>query len=342
MPPLNVGVLGAAKIADKSTVPAMLATEGVSVAGVAARDSARAQAFATKHDIPVFDSYQEIIDDPAVDAVYVPLPVGLHAQWALAAIAAGKDVLVEKSLAGTLADCLEVIDAARAAGVVIVENFMCERHPQNTFIREGLASGIVGELHHATLSFGFPAFPPDDLRNSARLGGGALNDAGAYCLDMATYYSGRAPEAVTARLAAGPHGVDVVGSAFLEYDDELTVSVSFGFGYDYRNEARFWGASGQLEVDRCFSIPPDRPPAVSVTRNTVREDIELAAADQFRLQIEYFRDLAVAGGPAVARELDARERHARVMEAVRVSARERRRVLVNEVMPRASARDASR
>lgn len=327
MPPVRVGILGASKIADRSTVPAMSRTDGVEVAGVAARNVARAREFADRHGTAVFDDYQAVIDAAEVDAVYIPLPNGLHARWALAALNAGKHVLVEKSLAGTLDDCLAILELARARDLVVVENFMCERHPQNVFVRDAVRAGEVGTIQHVDLTFGFPPFPPDDQRNSRELAGGALNDAGAYCIDMAAYYLGRWPTAVTASLSAHGADVDTVGAALLEYEGGTTASLAFGFQHDYRNHMRIWGSTGQIDVDRCFSIPADREPDVVVTKNTVGTRIELPAADQFALQIEYFRDRVAArdGGE----ELSRRERHARVMEAVRRSAATGHRVRID-------------
>ncbi|MGU3644474.1 Gfo/Idh/MocA family protein [Microbacterium sp. C23T] len=326
---MRIGVLGAAKIADRSSVPAMQATDGLEVVGVAARSASRAAEFAARHDIRSYESYADVIDDSSVDAVYVPLPVGLHFEWSLAALRAGKHVLCEKSLAGSYTDCLTLIEEARARELVLFENFMCERHPQNQFIRDAIADGEIGEIRHASLSFGFPPFPRDDLRNSAELQGGALNDAGAYCLDMAAFYLGAQPSAVTATLSSADYDVDVIGAAFLEFDGGATAAASFGFLHDYRNEARFWGSAGQIDIDRAYSIPADRPPHVTITRNTASERVDLAAADQFALQMARFRD-AVRDGDGNA-ELINRERHARTMEAARISAAEHRRVVVEEV-----------
>nr|WP_240948831.1 Gfo/Idh/MocA family oxidoreductase [Microbacterium sp. CFH 90308] len=326
---MRIGVLGAAKIAHRSSVPALLATPGIEVAGVAARDFARAREFADVHGIAAYADYRSVIDDDDVDAVYIPLPVGLHAEWALAALQSGKHVLCEKSLAGSYDEVRDIVAAARADHLVVVENFMCERHPQNEFVRAQIADGAVGPIRHAALSFGFPPFPADDLRNSRALAGGALNDAGAYCVDMAAFYLGRWPTAVTASLADADYEVDVIGSALLEYTAGLTAAVSFGFLHDYRNEARIWGDSGQIEIQRAFSIPADRRPDVTITRNTVADRIDLPPADQFALQMGYFRDLVASGNGAA--ELERRLRHAAVMEAVRRSAAQHRRVTLDEL-----------
>jgi len=317
-------VLGAAKIADRSSVPALSSTAGIEVAGVAARDFERAESFAARHGIDAYPTYASLVADASIDAVYIPLPVGLHARWAVAALEAGKHVLVEKSLAGNLQDCLRMIDTARDLGLVVLENFMCERHPQNEWLRDALRAGDLGAVRHVSLSFGFPPFPPDDLRNSLLLEGGALNDAGAYCLDMAAFYLGMWPLAVTAQLDNLGGEVDQVGAAFLEYPGGTSVMASFGFGHDYRNEVRVWGQHGQIDIDRCFSIPRDREPVVHLTRNTEVTRISLPAADQFALQMRYFRDLIL--DPHTANEANRRRSHAVVMDAVRRSSKSGERI----------------
>lgn len=327
MSPVRVGVLGAAKIANRSMVPALLATDGIHVAGVAARDANRAIEFGRTHGIAAYPDYTSIVEASDIDAVYIPLPVGLHARWALAALESGKHVLVEKSLAGNLGDCLRVLDTASRLGLVVLENFMCERHPQGEWVRHAVSSGALGDVHHASLSFGFPPFPAEDLRNSLELEGGALNDAGAYCVDMAAFYLGRWPTAVTASLERHDMDVDTVGAAFLEFGGGLTASISFGFEHDYRNEARVWGRTGQVDIDRSFSIPADRIPQVTVTRNTEVTRIDLEPADQFALQAAYFRDL-IEGESSAAEESVRRRRHAITMDAIRRSAATGQRIVI--------------
>lgn len=328
MPPLRFGILGAAKIADRYTIPAMQAVAGVDVVALAARDPLRAAALAEKHGLRAFPTYEDVLLSPEVDAVYLPLPISLHRQWALASLAAGKHVLCEKSLTGSLADAEEILAAARLSKTLVAENFMCERHPQNTFVRNRIAEGEIGELRNTALSFGFPAFARDDLRNSAALEGGALNDAGAYCLAMALFYSQAAPTEVWATSQRLDYEVDVVGAALVRFADDSTASISYGFGYDYRNEARFWGSTGQIDIDRPFSIPPDRMPDVRLTRNTEVSRYDLPAANHFELQVADFAERVRTGRRDDV--LVKLRRQAVVMEATRKSSDENRVVRLAE------------
>lgn len=320
MSDLRVGVLGASKIAGRSTVPAMTAVDGVVPVTVAARDSARAAAFAHEHGLRVSESYDAVVTDPDVDVVYVPLPNGLHYEWVRRALLAGKHVLSEKSLTGSLERSRELIELARTRQLVLVENFMCETHPQHAVAQSLVAEGQLGALRHLDLAFGFPPFPADDQRNSAQLDGGALNDAGAYCAFMARHYAGRMPVSVSTIADQGSYDVDVIGSTHLDFGGGLTASLTYGFQHDYRNELRLWGSGGQLLIDRAFSIPKDRTPSVTLTSNTVASAIEVEPADQFDLQIKRFRDL-VTSRDGVEAEYSKLLEHAATMEAMRVSGR---------------------
>lgn len=317
--PIRFGVLGAAKIAGRSTVPAMQAADGVIPVAVAARDPQRAEDFATRHGLRAVSDYETLIQQPDVDAIYIALPNSLHARWARRAVAAGKHVLCEKSLTGSWADSQALIRAAAEAGLVLVENFMCARHPQHAVVREELARGSIGTLRHLDLAFGFPPFPRTDQRNRRELAGGALNDAGAYCAFMALLYAGRTPRTVAASMWSSDYEVDVTGSALLDFGDGLTSTATWGFLFDYRNEIRLWGSSGQITVDRAFSIPPDRTPHLTLIRNTEATMLTAPAADQFVLQLERFASLVKDEDARIA-EYERTLTQAGVLEATRRSA----------------------
>lgn len=329
MSPVNFGILGAADIAKRYTGAALSAAHGSALAAIAARDVARAEDLAQRLGAQALGSYDEVIDDPSIDAVYIPLPIGLHAHWALRAIERGKHVLCEKSLAGSLDDALAIIGAAREAGVLVMENFMCTYHEQNLRVRELIRGGGIGRLAVAEFSFGFPPIAPDDLKYNAELQGGALNDAGAYCLKMARYHVPSTPEWVHAVWSSGTKEVDIQGAAMLGFTGGEVAHLAWGFDNDYRNESRFWGQSGQVEIDRSFSIPPDRRPAVTLVRNGQREDLDLEPMNHFTALIGDFVRRAESGETTdVLRELAVQ---AVMLEATRRSAHERRPVKFAEL-----------
>lgn len=285
---MRFGILGAADIARRYTGAALRDARGAELVGVAARDRERAATLAQQLGVTTYDDYDAVLADPTIEAVYIPLPVGLHSRWVIAALNAGKHVLCEKSLAGTLEDALEIVETARRAGLLVMENFMCTYHEQNVVVRDAIRADTIGRVAEASLSFGFPPVKPDDLKYNRDLQGGALNDAGAYCLKMARFHLPSAPVAIWATADHGDLDVDIRGAAMVTFEDGAVAHLGWGFDNDYRNETRIWGATGGYQIDRSFSIPPDRTPDVSLTRNTRSTAIDVAPMNHFVALIEDF------------------------------------------------------
>lgn len=222
MEPLRVGVLGTARIAEAAIVVPAHAT-GTRLVAVAARDRTRAEAFAAEHGVEkALDSYPDVLADPEVEAIYNPLPNGLHAPWNLAAIAAGKHVLSEKPFAADADEAREVRDAGARAGLVVAEAFHYVHHPVTRRLHELLASGELGELRQVETMMREPAPPPDDPRWSLSLAGGALMDIGCYGLHahrMLAPFAGGEPAlaGATGGERVGLPGVDQWVDAELRY-----------------------------------------------------------------------------------------------------------------------------
>lgn len=193
-------MLGAAKITPVALMRSARAVDGVEVAAIAARDRARAQKFATKHGIPtVLDSYADVIADPSLDAVYVPLPNGLHAQWTMAALEAGKHVLCEKPFIANAAQAREVAAAADGTGLVVMEAFHYRYHPVAKRMAEIVHSGELGEIRRVETAMCFPLPLFSDIRYNFDLAGGALMDAGCYAVHCLRLLSPGEPAVTSAR-----------------------------------------------------------------------------------------------------------------------------------------------
>ncbi len=207
MDSLRVGALGAARITPVALIRPAGAMPEVTVAGVAARDLGRARQFAAKHGIPaVYESYEALIADPGVDAIYNPLPNSLHAPWSLRAIAAGKHVLCEKPFASNEAEAAGVADAAKAAGVVVMEAFHYRYHPLARQMQQ-IAAGQLGDLRHVEAELCFPLPRFSDIRYRFDLAGGATMDAGCYAINCIRMLGQGEPAVVRAR--ARLHGPNV-------------------------------------------------------------------------------------------------------------------------------------
>lgn len=219
-PPLRIGILGAARIAEQAIVGPATAT-GDRLVAIAARDPGRAKEYAARHGVErALGSYAELVADPEVDVVYNPLANGLHGPWNLAAIRAGKHVLSEKPFAANAAEAREVRDAAVAAGVTVVEGFHYVHHPLALRLREVVRSGELGAIRRIATTFRMPAPPEPDPRWQWELAGGALMDLGCYTLHLQRFL-GDAPRVIAARGGerAGHPGVDEWLEATLEHAD---------------------------------------------------------------------------------------------------------------------------
>jgi predicted dehydrogenase len=223
---LRIGILGAARIAPDAVCKPARGHPRVRITAVAARDRDRAQAFAQKWDIPrVHGTYQELIDDPEVDAVYNPLPNGLHGYWTMAAVAAGKHVLCEKPFTADEAEARAVADRVEGSGRVVMEAFHWRYHPLADRVLELLVDGAIGEPRSARASLCFPVRSTGDIRWNLDLAGGALMDAGCYPVHMLRTFLAGEPTVRSARIWERSPGVDRLAEAELDFDDGVTASM---------------------------------------------------------------------------------------------------------------------
>jgi predicted dehydrogenase len=299
--PLRIGVLGAARITERSLIDPARAT-GHRLVAVAARDRARAEAFAAEHGVErVAGSYAELVADPEIDVVYNPLANGLHGPWNLAALAAGKHVLSEKPSASNTEEAAEVRQAAQKAGTVFMEAFHYLFHPVTRRLHELLESGELGELRHAEAMVAIAAPPDTDPRWSLPLAGGALMDLGCYSLHalrMLTPWAGGAPRLAGARGGerAGAPGVDEWLDADLEFPGGATGSARCHMAYDgLEMSIRIVGSRGEATAPN-FVLPQMDDRIVVRTPQGERTE-RLGTRSSYTYQLEAFADAVRDGAP---------------------------------------------
>lgn len=289
---LTIGVMGCASIATRSIIPAIKDSENFLLYGVASRSSEKAKNVAELFDCSGFDSYQALIDSD-VDAIYVPLPNSMHFEWVKKSLAAGKHVLVEKSMATNLRDCVELNDLAESNNLALLENFQFRFHTQFGLIKEFLHSDEFGDLRLMRASFGFPPFSSsDNIRYAASLGGGALLDAGAYPLKVSQLILGVGLHLDSSFLKfCNENQVDLWGSGTLVSRSEGVQSqFSFGFDHCYQNTLELWGSRGHLLAKRIFTAGPDVNPEVQMTTSHGVKNVTLEADNHFINMLSYFND----------------------------------------------------
>jgi predicted dehydrogenase len=289
------GVLGTAGIAVRKVIPAMIGSELSHVVGIASRNVDRAGEVAAQFSIPrSFGSYEELLDDPEIEAVYIPLPNHMHAEWTLRAAAAGKHVLCEKPLAITAAEAMEMVEGCARAGVKLMEAFMYRLHPLWERTRQLVSDGHIGELLAIQAFFSYRNVDATNIRNIPEYGGGALMDVGCYPINVARMMFGSEPEGVKASIVRHPDfGTDVLTSAVLDFGGR---QASFMCSTILESDQRvhLMGTDGRLVVEIPFNIPPDRPTRVvryaggQPPADPGVEVFEVPAADQYRLQADAF------------------------------------------------------
>ncbi|UWZ34793.1 Gfo/Idh/MocA family oxidoreductase [Dactylosporangium roseum] len=315
-PAVRFGTLGCADIALRRTLPAMRAEESVELVAVASRAPERATKCAAAFGADAEKSYDDLLRRPDVEAVYLPLPTGLHHEWASRALAAGKHVLAEKPLATSHSEAADLAGLARAGGLVLMENLTFHRHPVHRLSRELVESGRIGELRSLHAEFAFPPLPDRDIRYRPDLGGGALLDAGVYPAKAARMFLGEDLTVVGAVARREPrYGVDIAGSALLARPDGVTAHLTFGFEHFYRCAYTLWGSTGRLEVGRAFTPPPQLAPPVRLVTGDGVEEFTGPPVDQFQLTLAAFAR-AVRGPRADAGPVDDALRQAQLIDLI--------------------------
>jgi len=289
---LNIGILGCANIAIRSVIPATLnLKKHFNLVGIASRDIANAEKYAQQFGIQAFGSYQALIDYTNLNAVYIPLPNSLHAEWIEKALAQNLHVLVEKSLACDYEDVVRLNKLAEKKGLALIENFQFRFHSQLAKIKEIVTSGKIGDVRCFKSSFGFQGLPNEnDIRYQKALGGGALLDTGAYPLKIAQIFLGESIEVVAANLNYMPKKeVDIWGGAYLKQKNgELFGELAFGFNNFYQCNVEIWGSKGKLYTNRIFTAPPNFEPILEIETAEGKEILKLSADNHFENMLIHF------------------------------------------------------
>jgi D-xylose 1-dehydrogenase (NADP+, D-xylono-1,5-lactone-forming) len=296
---LRIGVLGAAKIA-RSFIAGVAPSSTVRVTAVASRDLTKAIRFAKDTGVRgAYGTYEELLADPTIDAIYNPLPNSLHAEWSIRAIEAGKHVLCEKPLAATAGEARAMFAAAREHRVALVEGFPYRAQPHAIKLKELVDSGVIGSLVSVQAAFGFTLARMDDIRFDPTLAGGALMDAGTYPVSLVRLLAGERPTRVFAVAQWHTTGVDQTMIASLEHRSGLLAQISCSFATGLHRQALIAGTAGVIQTTFLNHPPLDRPAVLTLKRglswDAPYETIEVPAVDGFRAEAESFERLVRLG-----------------------------------------------
>ena len=260
---MRIGILGTADIAFRRFLPALQKCSDITYVGVASRTPEKAVSFTQVYGGKAYSSYEKLLEDRSIDAIYVPLPPALHYEWGKKVLESEKHLLMEKPFTTNLAGTKELLALAEEKKLVVHENYMFLYHSQLEKIKQLIFNGILGELRLIRAAFGFPKRSKDDFRYKKVLGGGSLLDCGGYPVRLALELLGETTKIIQANLHQ-PEGyeVDLFGSAVLQNDSGLCAQISFGMDNIYKCELEIWGNKSCIFTDRIFTAPPDFYPSI--------------------------------------------------------------------------------
>ncbi len=321
------GIISTANIARDQLIPAMKAARDNIVLAVASRDADKARAFADDLGIErAYGSYEALLADPDIDAIYNPLPNNGHAPWSIAAARAKKPTLVEKPIALNAVEAQQVVDAFRAEDVLLAEAFMYRYHPQHATVKTMIEQGAIGKpnLIDVAFTYSLAESEADNVRLKRELGGGGLLDVGCYCVNLCRMIAGREPESVTAQAVYGKQSdVDEVFVGTLAFPDGLLAHFDCGMRSRWRNEFTVSGPDGNVTVDYAFRQPPTGEAIIHIRRtNADAETIHMPPVNQYVVMIEDFADAVREGRKMTYDPLDS-VRNMVVLDALDRAARER-------------------
>lgn len=300
----KIGIICPSEIAFRRFLPALKEAGCFEYAGVAiaskeefvgatdeilAKERAKAQTFVDSYGGKIFEGYSTLIHSVEVDAIYLPLPPGLHYKWAKEALAAGKHILVEKPCTTALANTEDLLKDADEKDLAAHENYMFAFHDQLKAVNDIVRSGEIGDVRLYRISFGFPMRAQSDFRYNKALGGGALLDCGGYTMKYASILLGPTAQLKYAQSNnIEGFSVDMYGSAALVNDEGVTAQIAFGMDHNYKCELEVWCSKGTLYTNRILTAPAGMAPEVVIRKGNEEEKRNLPDDDAFKKSILHF------------------------------------------------------
>ncbi len=292
------GILSTANIARKRLIPAIQASANGEVLAIASRDEARARAVAEQMGIPrAYGSYEALLADPDIDAIYNPLPNDLHVPFSIQCAQAGKPVLCEKPLALNAAEAQHMADTFAQLGVPAAEAFMYRLHPQTIGVKRLIDEDGIGEVHVISACFAFRLTVENNIRLSPAMGGGGLMDVGCYCVSLMRHLTNEEPNRIQGQGIIGPHGVDEAFVGTLAFPSGVLGHFDCGLRSYRAHHYEVRGSRGRLMVERGFGIEPHEEGIVHWWRDDSYQRLTFPPADQWRLLVEDFAADLLTGRP---------------------------------------------
>ncbi|WP_312635379.1 Gfo/Idh/MocA family oxidoreductase [Oscillibacter sp.] len=289
MTKIRLGILGTSEIAFRRFLPALSKCDELEYVGVASRNIEKTKPFVETFGGKGYSSYEELLADKSIDAIYIPLPPALHYEWGKKALESGKHILMEKPFTTSAKETVELLKLAEKKSLAVHENYMFLYHSQLVTIQKMLADGDIGELRLIRATFGFPKRDANDFRYNKALGGGALLDCGGYPIRLSAELLGDTAKIKASALQYSPEfEVDIGGSATLQNDRGQVAQIAFGMDNSYKCELEVWGSIGCIFTNRIFTAPMGYAPQLVLKKWNEKQTLTLLEDDSFVNSIRLF------------------------------------------------------
>ena len=325
------GIIGCSRISDSSTIPAILESQYAELEFIGSRTTAKAKKFAKKFDCKKYGTYEDVLNDNQVDAVYISVPVGLHEKWSILTARAGKHILCEKSSTDSYESAKKMVSESKKNNVRIMEGFMFRFHPSIQKVSNLVNKKTIGKMFTFQSRYGFPSISKKDIRYQKKLGGGILNDAGCYPICASRILFNEEPKSIYCNLITDKKSkIDEFANILLTFEDGKAAEMNVGYGLFYQSVYEIWGSKGMMSLSRAYNIPSNMSASLKInTKKTI--EMKMKPDNHFKLMVDNF-----------AKEIQGRKKssfnfekdllnQARVMEAGRRSSQQKRMINISEI-----------
>ena len=326
---IRFGVIGCSRTAKKNALPALVGSPFAELVMTGSRSPEDARACAEQFGCASSGTYEEVLANADVDAVYISLPNSLHEEWTIKSAQAGKHVWCEKPATLTYASAKKMVTACRKNNVRLMEGFMFLYHPQHAIVKELIRDGTLGEIRNFEGRFALPMPDASNIRRNADLGGGSYNDSAVYPIRASRMIFNEEPESVACTLTMDTETrVDIGAEVTLNYSMGRSAYISSAFGADFQSTYSVIGSKASIRMDRAYAVPKDMALKIFLERDGKTEEIPVKPADHFKLMIDDFCQEILLGKKGTKNYEDDLLAQARVLDAGRISSTEGRSVYI--------------
>lgn len=322
MAKIRWGIISTARIGINRVIPAIQQAHNCEVTAICSRNIDTAKVAADKLNIPkAYGGYEDLINDPDIDAIYNPLPNHLHADWSIQCAEASKAVLCEKPLAIDADEAQKMVDVFKSRGVLLAEAFMYRFHPQTQYVRDLVAEGAIGTVRLIDAAFTFNIANENDIRLSKEMAGGGLMDVGCYCVNVMRFLTGEEPTGFAAQAQFGKTDVDETLVGTLQFPSGILGHFECSLRTPLKQVYEIRGTEGRIRVENAFVIPSTESTNIQVWRGDKYEEINILPADEYQLMAEDFADSLLNNRPPLFAPEDAVQ-NMRAIDQLLASARD--------------------